>query len=1281
MRGSEYQALLQYINTVAERISVDVSGGKDVITGTVKRVEPGLYNVQLANSGNASEIEARPLNSADSFKVDDYVYLLKSTVSSGDTFEDKYFIFGLVEATLEALYNLSDDERFSSNEDINASFTRVQENGFTGFDFNFELTKDNDAVVSFITSSLAFELSMDVKTADDMELITDYGVKIVLYNKNNSELKIFIFNTGYFVGQPFNLDWVNQKKVFSLDAATANELDHIKISAFWRGSLTGGNSIYFNNIKVTAGSISELEGKLTAEISVSGDKNYFYKESKLNDTILLSSVLKYNNQILNSPDIQYYWMIKPTKEVLEENKDKEIEFLNMSDWICMNSCEKVNADGGIIPIWDNDSSTFIFDKSFDDISKYFTKFETPLKCVIKYLGYQIESDEISILNFEHEAIDAVIAANSPNLFISRDQKELKLSCKLINLKTNVETTFGDITYNWYKEYVDEKGETHNISVTGKEADLTVSAECFEESDVMSFYCEVEDTSGKLKEVSNKIEIKYLKSNALKDTVTFYGVLAVTSDTLDKTFATELEYKENKSDTEGISYLYPPVNELIFYDKNLNGYWDNEEVKLDTKLSLFDITSEAGVIKPIERQEVFCWQTERDACKRFTSFVGETPGEKIKHRLWKIDVCIYEDYSVEYKMPVLLSDLDAATLAAKNEKMDVASWAKDVNKTIIDGSILVTGSVIAEQILVEENDEVIFKADGRKQIVNDDGELIDNENFGVYAKDLETVSATMGTLTAGKIVDNTDDPKAIIYMNSDSDSNNKQGPYIEFPKFQVNYEGAINATKGSVGGWEIGEDSLHSLDGNIGLSSSTITEEDIKYIEIFNKTGEVSIEYKPTVKDFVSIVNVDLGETLETGEDYKIEYQNHYSFEITRYDVNDGKKFLLSEENVVLNANASSDLDKGRGTIKSYLYIDSITQNLYLQLELTVILIHPSSQSAMSFFNQIYAISLTKQKHSYYLWAGEEVENELFYVTKSGGLFAKSGRIGPFYLDDTDNSLSLNSGGLRLSESGLYISGADAALTVGNINFQKENDATCLNAEDVFRIQCGDPDKGTYLKFSPFTKTSTETAKITLKYQPIKETHIVSGTTTFWYYYTFWLEADKILNSDTSITFQIQYGVPNFWGTNIKDYSAWKDETLTISANKASSEKLKLRMYEDVDMKYSNGGFRYRKKGGSDQFVAPNNNNNKWPYDANYVFSDTNEYVLFDDYSAIVNKVLNDEIEIKGCLVSANQDCLLGKVTNPFSNIIGKSLTLVGDDVSKTQELTYDKLTKLLALIK
>ena len=75
-------------------------------------------------------------------------------------------------------------------------------------------------------------------------------------------------------------------------------------------------------------------------------------------------------------------------------------------------------------------------------------------------------------------------------------------------------------------------------------------------------------------------------------------------------------------------------------------------------------------------------------------------------VWKRIKTTYTNEMEEYSTPLLLSNLDAATLAAtaqiedqegKDPSVIVAEWCKEMGRTIIDGSTIVSGSITADQI--------------------------------------------------------------------------------------------------------------------------------------------------------------------------------------------------------------------------------------------------------------------------------------------------------------------------------------------------------------------------------------------------------------------------------------------------------------------------------------------------------------------------------------------------------------------------------------------------------
>lgn len=69
-------------------------------------------------------------------------------------------------------------------------------------------------------------------------------------------------------------------------------------------------------------------------------------------------------------------------------------------------------------------------------------------------------------------------------------------------------------------------------------------------------------------------------------------------------------------------------------------------------------------------------------------------------IFKTTMQAWSDGSVTYTTPILMSQLEAATMAAQNSGMTIADWCVYNNVTIIDGSTINTGSIGAKQIAAD-----------------------------------------------------------------------------------------------------------------------------------------------------------------------------------------------------------------------------------------------------------------------------------------------------------------------------------------------------------------------------------------------------------------------------------------------------------------------------------------------------------------------------------------------------------------------------------------------------
>ena len=316
--------LYEYVVKVAEKTISNSTFTDIVYTGTITQSLPGYYVVSLTNGGDTENVNAFPMNSVNTFAKDDYVYLLQANVSSGDYFQAKYYIFGLVSETNENYANLTDAERFSP--------IASQSISNPSFQYGAETLLQTVTSTSFlgdikVNGAFAIAGTFFCKSATNIQ---DYGIRVKfeyeeaqdLYSVckfSNGEDAIFDLSTEWFIGQPFNLDQVRQKRVVILPEEI--NFDRISVYAFTE-KIVGSNvtgeveesQLTASNIALEAGSLIDISGRFSLDITtIPGQKNYFrYVEqgdSNANE-IGLQATAYYNQQPLAADAIQYYWLVK-----------------------------------------------------------------------------------------------------------------------------------------------------------------------------------------------------------------------------------------------------------------------------------------------------------------------------------------------------------------------------------------------------------------------------------------------------------------------------------------------------------------------------------------------------------------------------------------------------------------------------------------------------------------------------------------------------------------------------------------------------------------------------------------------------------------------------------------------------------------------------------------------------------------------------------------------------------------------------------------------------------
>lgn len=502
-------ALRSYVEKIAKKVLNDESS-KPVISGTIKSSLPGIYEVQLVNGNETSLIRAESLYADKTFAVDDYVYLVRAENNRGDEYETKYFIVGLVTTVEQNFANLTEWERFlgdgqkiiskfnndviiisqDTNIEDNPSATENEANNFTNF-------------INAVRTNGVFLFSTKVSTEIKKE--TTFGFEFIFTFDDNST-KTEFFSGLSFIGQPWSLKEVAQKKIF--DLGTQNTLKSITIT-----KVKPNNGTFdATDISLESGTFLNLaqDFKVTLE-NVKG-KNYFNKIDNKYVAQIKANV-NYGNQKLDTKALKYYWFVKlyddyylsiaeksasfqdvlkkykidlsetddniikdgqinrqVLEEILKDNDNKEniINKISMTwfevrtaqtnenslggvGWNCLNdfSYAKIINKNGIterkdVLIYKTDDN--ILEIDYNKAQEWLINYENEIKCVVGYQLVNATSEPIKIYNFKHESYEVTIEKISGENPILYANETITLTAKVSS-----KTVGGEFSFEWYNK--------------------------------------------------------------------------------------------------------------------------------------------------------------------------------------------------------------------------------------------------------------------------------------------------------------------------------------------------------------------------------------------------------------------------------------------------------------------------------------------------------------------------------------------------------------------------------------------------------------------------------------------------------------------------------------------------------------------------------------------------------------------------------------------------------------------------------------------------------------
>lgn len=484
-----------FVQKVANKV-IKEQQFNNTVTGIIESSLLGFYEVRLTNGEETSLIKATSLYEEKSYKKDDYVYLLSTQVASGNNFSTEYFIFGLVSAVNQNFANLSDLERFCGDGDAIFNIDPLDFPEEEGLPTYIEITDIN--IINAIRIEGVFSLTAIFKR--EVDIGVDYGLEISTFKKEKV-VESYIFNTEWFIGQPFYKGETKQKRIFQLK--DFKEIDKIKISTW------GGNeNISVHSLTLQVGTLLNVINDFSVSIENLSGKTFFNKTDE-SQFIELKAVTKYGNQILDNKILKYYWFIEDPS-IKEGDIQNGYSILGGAGWRCLNEKIKLKTikENGQI----DDESKEVYKTSNDTIkisnsNENINTYQNKIKCVVGYLLANATSDIVEILNFKYEPYNITIGIKEGELPLLYSDETVTIEATFTSQLLLPEKS--TISYKWYRKDEDDTAlgyfdKDDNI-IFYNENTLTVgfrgesTAECYkitdENTDAVEFYCKAEINVG------------------------------------------------------------------------------------------------------------------------------------------------------------------------------------------------------------------------------------------------------------------------------------------------------------------------------------------------------------------------------------------------------------------------------------------------------------------------------------------------------------------------------------------------------------------------------------------------------------------------------------------------------------------------------------------------------------------------------------------------------------------------------------------------------------------
>lgn len=357
-------SLSNYIFSVAGRTAKSISGDKSIIQGTVASQSYNNYSVQLSDGGI---VTAQTLGSG-SYKKEDSVYLLKTSVSGGESGDtNKYFIISHT-AEKNPIANVTLRDNFEPK----------------GADYTINVTTNKPVFSSELINELkqygAFKLSFNVTL--EGEEIQDKYLLLKLNDNNDSSKATVLYGCKSSLGDwrgdtQARLAGVLQEQVYFLEGANINNIKSITFEK--------SEGISINEITIRPGVISRNSDDFTATLTCSQNgqsRDYVQSDEEL---LTLQTSIYYNDKSLYASGIKYYW------QCYDKNTEK---------WIDLN---KIEPQTVTIPGSNSFKINYIEsdDNNFVISGKQLLYYNNKLRCICYYGNVEIVTNIIEVKNFTH----------------------------------------------------------------------------------------------------------------------------------------------------------------------------------------------------------------------------------------------------------------------------------------------------------------------------------------------------------------------------------------------------------------------------------------------------------------------------------------------------------------------------------------------------------------------------------------------------------------------------------------------------------------------------------------------------------------------------------------------------------------------------------------------------------------------------------------------------------------------------------------------------------------